>query len=148
MARWVCGVPNREMLKCKVHINTYAHFFFFFGGSLRIICLRSGRVVASALPLKGWDLCLKVTEKRRLQNAKKCPGFSRTLTAKQNALSICSFFSVILSCSFRPIGAPGPADVTKQPVPSSCRASVCLFFKLKWRLVSCLKEYTAFPAGV
>nr|KAF6388434.1 protein phosphatase 2 regulatory subunit B'gamma [Myotis myotis] len=24
-----------------------------------------------------------------------------------------------------------PADITRQPVPSSCRASVCLFFKTK-----------------
>lgn len=55
---------------------------------------------------------------------------------------------VILSCGPQPMGLLQPADITQQPVPSSCRALQFLsFFKLKWRPVSCLKEYAALPGG-
>lgn len=57
---------------------------------------------------------------------------------------ICGRLRVILSCCREPMGLLPPADITAQPVPSSCRALQFLsFFKLKWRLVSCLKEYIA-----
>ena len=52
------------MLKFKVHVDTHAQFFFFFLVALSESCVYSlARVVASVLPLKRWDLCLKVIEK-------------------------------------------------------------------------------------
>lgn len=149
MARWVWntidfGAPLREMLKLQVPVDIYAHTFL---GALSESSVYSlARDVVPVLPRKRWGLCLEVTETWRQQKAGKCPGFPCTLTAKQNALSRCSFFSVILSCSFRPMGGlhacwhHEPASSLQLPL------QFVFFFKLKWRLVSCLKEPIAFPA--
>lgn len=83
------GVPMRGLLKFQVPVQILTHTGFGSSQS----CLQSGGVMASDLPPKRWDLCLKVIEMNTAES-QKCPGFPCTLTAKLKALSICRFFLV------------------------------------------------------
>lgn len=140
-----CGEPAREMLKWRVPRDMRTPTLLVAHSEPCVYSLAGD--VASVLPPERWDLCLEVVEKWGRQSAGKCPGSPCMLTAKQSALSLCSFVSVILSCSFRPIG--GLQACWHHEPASSLQlqsSSLPFFFKLKWRLVSCLKEPIAFPA--
>jgi hypothetical protein len=148
---WIWG--NSEILKCKVHTeHTCRHFLFhsFFGSSESHLFTVWPRVVASilypwelkSLPKSYWEI--KTAESRKMPR----------LLIHTDSQTERSFRLQFFQCHFKlqPLAnQQAPCSLTSrtsQFPPAAERFSLSFFFKLKWRLVSCLKEYTAFPAGV
>lgn len=141
--------PGREVLTFKVthrHHHPAPALLAAFSGQglplawgrgLRPRSLRDGISVGSAWATKD-------------EGSRKTCRLSVTTDSRLSLFPLAVFFQ----CHFKlqlPANQRAPCLLTSrssQFPPAAESFSLSFFFKLKWRLVSCLKEYTAFPAEV